>query len=62
MPIGGLGRVHTYVTLHNYQNAFMYKSKPKVNPTLIICANKVYELRMGTIRTHRSTGSLKIQL
>ena len=36
----------------------MHKSEPKSNPTLIICANKVYELRVGTNDTHKSTGSL----
>ena len=27
----------------------MHKSEPKTNPTLIIYANKVYELKPGTI-------------
>ena len=39
----------------------MLKSKPRVNPTLIIRANKVYELRVGTIGTYRNASSLKIQ-
>ena len=40
----------------------MHKNEPKVNLTLIIRVNKVYELRVGTIRTYKSTGSLIIQL
>ena len=28
----------------------MYKSEPKSNLTLITCANKVYEFKVGTIR------------
>ena len=39
----------------------MYKSKPRVNPILIIHAIKVYELRAGTICAYKSTSSLKIQ-
>ena len=37
----------------------MHKSELKTYPTIISCANKEYELREGTIETHRSTGSLK---
>ena len=39
----------------------LHKSEPRANPTLITCANKVYEPRMGTTGTHRSIDSLKIQ-
>ena len=38
----------------------MRKSEPEANPTLIIHANKEYELRAGTTRIHKSSGSLKI--
>ena len=48
-------------TLHNYQNTLMHKSEPKANPTLITHSNKVYELKVGTTRTHRNTSSFKIQ-
>ena len=40
----------------------MHKSEPETNPTLITHVNKVYELRVGIIRTHKSTNSLKIQI
>ena len=53
---------YPYSTLSNYQNTFMHKSELRVNPTFITCANKVYEPSVGTITTHRSTGSLRIQL
>ena len=39
----------------------MHKSELRANMTLITCANKEYELRAGTIETHRSIDSLKIQ-
>ena len=39
----------------------MYKSVPKVNLTLIKFVIMVYELRVGTIRTYRNTGFLKMQ-
>ena len=37
---------------HNYQNAIMHKSEPRVNPTLITHANELYEFRAGIIMTH----------
>ena len=40
----------------------MYKSEPRANQTLIIHANKVYELKAGTTETYKNTGSLIIQL
>ena len=40
----------------------MYKSEPRVNPTLINSVIMVYKLKIGAIKTHRSIGSLKIQL
>ena len=40
----------------------MHKNEPKVNLTLIIHVNKVYELRVETIRTYKSIDSLIIQL
>ena len=39
----------------------MHKSEPKVNPTLKNCVIMVYELSVRTIKTHKSTSSLKIQ-
>ena len=39
----------------------MHKSEPRVNPTLITHANKVYKFRAETTRNHRSKGSFKIQ-
>ena len=39
----------------------MHKSEPRVNPTLVTHANKVYELRARTIGTHMNNGSLIIQ-
>ena len=38
----------------------MHKSEPKVNLILLIHAYKVYELKVGTIGTYRSIGSLRI--
>ena len=35
---------NSYATLSNYTNVFMHISKPRANPTLIKCANRVYEL------------------
>ena len=43
------------------KNTLMHKSEPKANPTLITYANKVYELKAGTIGTHRNIDSLRIQ-
>ena len=40
----------------------MHKNEPKANPTLINHAIMVYDLKVGTIETHRSTDSLIIQL
>ena len=39
----------------------MHKSELKANPTVKNCVIMVYELRVGTIGTYRSIGSLKIQ-
>ena len=38
----------------------MHKSEPRVNPSLITHANKVYELKARTIGTYKNIGSLKI--
>ena len=38
----------------------MHKSEPRVNPTVLTHSNKVYELKVGTIGTHKNIGSLKI--
>ena len=38
----------------------MHKSELKTHPTLISSANKEYELRKGTTKTHKSIGSLII--
>ena len=40
----------------------MYKSEPGGNPILINYVIMTYELKVRTIGTHRSIGSLKIQL
>ena len=40
----------------------MNKKEPRANLTLIIHVNKVYKFKVGTIETHKSTGSLIIQL
>ena len=50
-----------HVTLHNYLNALMHESEPKVDPTLINHVIMVYELRVRTIGTHMSIASFKIQ-
>ena len=52
---------YPYATLCNYQNTLMHKSELRANLTLIIHVIKVYELRVGTTRTHRSIDSLIIQ-
>ena len=39
----------------------MHKSEARANLTLITHDNKVYDLKAGTIRTHKSNGFLKIQ-
>ena len=39
----------------------MHKSEPSVNPTLINYVIMVYKLKVGTIKTHRSIGFLRIQ-
>ena len=39
----------------------MHKSEPKANLTLIIHANKVYELRARSIVNHKSIDSFRIQ-
>ena len=38
--------------LCNYQNVYMHKNEPRVNPTLIDNVIKVYELKVGTFETH----------
>ena len=40
----------------------MHKSELKTYSTLINYVIKEYELKVGTIETHRSTSSLKIKL
>ena len=40
----------------------MHKNETRANPTLITHANKVYELKAGTIGTYKNIGSLRIQL
>ena len=40
----------------------MHKNEPRANPTLINYVIMVYELKVGTIKTHKSTSSLIIQL
>ena len=52
---------YPYATLRNYKNTLMHKSELKTHPTLISHANKEYELRTGTTRTHRSIVSLIIK-
>ena len=48
-------------TLCNYQNDLMHISELKTHQTLINYAIKEFELRAGTIGTHRSTGSIIIK-
>ena len=52
---------YPYATLRDYQNALMHKSELKTHPTLINRATKEYELKAETIRTHRSTDSIRIK-
>ena len=52
---------YPYATLRSYQNTFMHKSELETHPTLINHTIKEYELKMGTIGTHRSTSSLMIK-
>ena len=41
----------SFATFRNYQDVFMYKTKPKVNPTFINRDIMVYELKAGTLET-----------
>ena len=52
---------YQYAALHSYQKALMHKNELKTHPTLINSVIKEYELKVGTIETHKSTGSLIIK-
>ena len=52
---------YPYATLRSYQNALMHKSELKIHLALMNCVIKEYELKVGTIETYRSIGSLIIK-